>query len=298
MKVVVAGGTGFIGRHISRALLDAGHEVTVLTRNPDGVTSIPELSGADAVRADVTDPRSLKGSLRGAGAVVGAVQFPNHPVEVPRKGLTYDHYDRQGTEHLLAEAVDAGAGHYLYVSGAGADPRSGVPWYRAKGRAEEAIRASGMRWAMLRPSWAYGPEDRALNKFVAMARFSPVVPQLGVKVQRVQPVWVGDVALAARRVFERDAWNAVYEIGGPDVMTMNEIIHTLLDVLGKRRGVLPIPAALARLGTAPLKLLPSPPMTPQGIEFALQDGIVDTTAMTERLGVHPIRLREGLALYL
>jgi NADH dehydrogenase len=198
----------------------------------------------------------------------------------------------------LAEAVDAGVGHYLYVSGAGADPRSDKPWYRAKGRAEEAIRASGIRWAVLRPSWAYGPEDRALNKFVAMARFSPVVPQLGVKVQRVQPVWVGDIALTARRVFERDAWDAVYEIGGPDVMTMNEIIHTLLDVMGKKRGVLPIPAPLAKLGTAPLKLLPSPPMTPQGIEFALQDGIVDTTAMTERLGVHPIRLREGLARYL
>ncbi|MFN2587167.1 MAG: NAD(P)H-binding protein [Actinomycetota bacterium] len=298
MNVVVAGGTGFIGRHVARSLMDAGHSVTVLTRDPGGVAAIPELERAGAVRADVTDPRSLTGVLAGAEAVAGAVQFPKHPVEVPRKGLTYDRYDREGTENLLAEAAEAGVDHYLYVSGANADALSDKPWYRAKGRAEQAVRSSGLRWAILRPSWAYGPEDRALNKFVAIARYSPVVPQLGTKPQRVQPVWVGDIALAARRIFERGAWDAVYEIGGPEVMTMAEIIHTLLDVLGKRRAVLPVPAWLAKAGTAPLKLLPSPPMTPQGIEFAIQEGVVDTAALTERLGVQPLRLREGLARYL
>ncbi len=299
MKVVVAGGTGFLGRHICRSLLDAGHRVTVLTRNPARVSFIPELAGAAAARADATDPRSLTGTLSGAAAVVGCVQFPNHPVEVPRKGLTYDRYDRQGTENLLAEAKAAGVERYVYLSGAGADARSDEVWYRAKGRAEDAVRASGLRWAIVRPSWAYGPEDRALNKFVTMVRFLPFVPQLGVRPQRVQPVHAGDIALAVRRIFERDdSWDAVYEIGGPDVMTMNEIIHTLLDVMGKKRPVVPIPVPLAKLGTAPLKLLPHPPMTPQGIAFAVQDGLVDTRALRERLGVEPITLREGLALYL
>jgi uncharacterized protein YbjT (DUF2867 family) len=298
VNVVVAGGTGFIGRHVSRAVLDAGHAVTVLSRSPGSVARIPELVGAGAARADVTDPRSLTGALDGAEAVVGCVQFPNHPMEVPRRGLTYDRYDRQGTESLLAEAKAAGVRRYVYVSGAGADPTSDKTWLRAKGRAEEAVRASGLQWAILRPSWAYGPEDRALNKFVTMARLSPVVVQLGVRPQRVQPVWVGDIALAVRRVFELDAWNELYEVGGPDVMTMNEIIHTLLDVLGKRRPVVPLPAPLAKLGAAPLSLLPRPPMTPRGVEFAIQDGLVDTRLLRERLGVEPIRLREGLALYL
>lgn len=299
MNVVVAGGTGFIGRHVARALIDAGHRVTVMSRDPQSVAGIPGLAGAGAVRGDVTDPRTLTGTLAGADAVVGAVQFPNHPVEVPRRGLTYDRYDRQGTENLLAEAVEAGVARFFYVSGAGADPRSPVVWYRAKGRAEEAVRSSGLEWASLRPSWAYGPEDRALNKLAFMARRLPVVLQLGVKPQRVQPVWVGDVALAVRRTFERDdAWGNVYEIGGPDVMTMDEIIHTMLDVMGKRRPVLPIPAWLAKAGTAPLRLLPNPPMTPQGIEFATQSGIVDNRLVRERLGVEPVGLREGLARYL
>ncbi|HEX2058342.1 MAG TPA: complex I NDUFA9 subunit family protein [Actinomycetota bacterium] len=299
MNVVVAGGTGFIGRHVARALLDGGHRVTVMTRDESKVAGVPELQGAAAVRADVTDPRTLTGTLAGADAVVGCVQFPNHPVEVPRKGLTYDRYDRQGTENLVAEAVDAGVRRYFYMSGAGADPRSSVVWYRAKGRAEEIVRRSGLEWAALRPSWAYGPQDRALNKFVFMARYLPVVLQVGVKPQRVQPVWVGDVALAVRRTFEReDAWSTTYEIGGPDVMTMNEIIHTMLDVMGKRRLVVPIPTVLAKAGTAPLRLLPNPPMTPQGIEFATQSGIVDTRLVRERLGVQAIGLREGLAGYL
>ena len=299
MNVVVAGGTGFIGRHVTRALLDGGHRVSVITRNPAGAAGIPALEGAGAVRADVTDPRTLTGKLDGIDAVVGCVQFPNHPVEVPRRRLTYDHYDRQGTENLVAEAAEAGVRRYFYMSGAGADPRSPVVWYRAKGRAEEIVRGSGLEWAALRPSWAYGPEDRALNKFAFMARYLPVVLQVGVGPQRVQPVWVGDVALAVRRAFERDdAWNTAYEIGGPEVMTMNEIIHTMLDVMGKRRPVIPVPVWLAKAGTAPLRLLPNPPMTPQGIDFATQSGIVDTRLVRERLGIEPVGLREGLTRYL
>lgn len=299
MRIVVAGGTGFLGRHISKELLRAGHEVTVLGRDPSKVSEIPELTGASAVKADVTDPAGLKGVLDGAEAVVGAVQFPNHPVEVPRRNITYDVYDRKGTEHLIAEAVSAGVTRYAYLSGAGADLTSEKTWYRAKGFAERAVADSGLKYAIVRPSWAYGPEDRALNRFAQIARFSPVVPQIGLRPQRVQPVSVGDIALTFRRVFEIDqAWDRVFEIGGPEVMTMNEIIRTMLEVLGKKRLIVPIPVALAKLGTAPLVVLPKPPMTPLGIEFAVQDGIVDNSALNEVLDVHPVPLREGLERYL
>ena len=299
MKIVVAGGTGFVGRHIVRALLDAGNSVTVLGRNPNKVAAIPECAGANANRADVTEPATLTGALEGADAVVGAVQFPNHPVEVPRKGLTYDNYDRRGTENLLAEAERAGVTRFCYISGAGANTASDKTWYRAKGFAEKAIKKSGIGFAILRPSWAYGPEDRALNRLAKIARFSPVVPRLGVRPQRIQPVWVDDIALAVRRIFETEqAWGKTFEIGGPNVMTMQQVLDTMLEVLGKKRLVLPIPAPLAKLGTAPLVLLPKPPMTPQGIEFAIQNGLVDTTELEKVLDVHPVGLREGLSRYL
>ncbi|HVF53222.1 MAG TPA: NAD(P)H-binding protein [Actinomycetota bacterium] len=293
MKILVAGGTGFLGRYITRALLDDGHEVTVLSRRPELAASIPQLRGASSVKGDVTTPRTLTGTMDGADAVVGAVQFPNHPVEVPRKGLTYDHFDRLGTERLLDAAKEAGVDHYFYVSGAGATPFSDRSWYRAKGRAEESIRGSGLAYAILRPSWAYGPEDKALNKLVKIARFSPVVPRLGFGSQRIQPVFAGDIGRAAAEIFKQDAWGRTFEIGGPDILTMDEVIKTMLSVSGRRRLVVPLPATLAKVGTLPLTLLPRPFMTPQGIEFAIQDGVVDNSAI-ESLGVQPMSLEEGL----
>ena len=298
VKVVVAGGTGFLGRHISRSLLDAGHEVTVLGRNPEKVSSIPLLQGANATRGDVIAAPSLTGKLEGADAVVQAVTFPNYPMEVARKGLTFDNYDRRGTENMLAEAQRAGVSRFVYISGASADPASEKTWYRAKGLAERAIRASGVDHAILRPSWAYGPEDKALNKFATIARFSPVVPKPGVGPQRIQPIFVGDIATCVARVFERGAWNETYELGSREVMTMDEVIETMLDVMGRKKPIVPVPSGLMKIATAPLGLLPAPPMTPGGVEFAIQDGLVDITKMVEVLGVEPLTLRQGLERYL
>ena len=299
MKIAVAGGTGFVGRYVTKALISAGHRVTVLSRSPEKIDRIPQLRGAGSERIDVTQPSSLNGKLTGFEAVVNAVQLPNYPIEQPRKGLTFDRYDRGGTENLVEEAVRCGVERFVYLSGAGADMGSPKSWYRAKGRAEAAIRRAPVRHLIIRPSWAYGAEDRALNKFVAIARFSPVVPRFGLRAQRIQPVYVEDVALAIQRGFERDeAWGQTFEIGGPQVMSMTEVIKTMAEAMGKRRLVLPVPLPLAKLGTAPLVLLPTPPMTPGGVEFAAQDGLVDA-ALTQRvLDVHPMGFREGLARYL
>jgi NADH dehydrogenase len=279
-------------------LLDAGHGITVLHRSLERI-SIPGVPAASVVHADVTRAETLTGKLNGADAVVGAVQFPNHPVEVPRRGLTYDNFDRRGTENLVAEAARVEVSRFVYISGAGASTTSDKTWYRAKGYAEKAIRDSGIGYAFVRPSWAYGPEDRALNRLAAIARFSPLVPRLGLSPQRIQPVHVDDIALTVRRIFEiDDAWNKIYEVGGPETMTMDEVLRTLLDVMGKRRLVVPVPTPLAKLGTAPLRLLPNPPMTPQGVEFAVQDGLVDTSLLERVLGVKTVPLREGLRRYM
>jgi uncharacterized protein YbjT (DUF2867 family) len=305
VRVVVAGGTGFVGRYIVRALLDGGHEVTVLGRNPARVGSIPMLRGAGATRGDVTDPFLLRGTLEGADAVVGAVQFPGYPAEVPRAGLTFDDYDRKGTENLITEAKRAGVTRYLFISGANSTPSAAENWYRAKGEAEETLRSSDLRYVILRPSWAYGPGDRALNTYAAMARFSPVIPMIAryrgrrMVNQQIQPVFIEDVALAVGRAFDREeAWNRTFEIGGPDVMTMRQVIETLLEVTGKKRAIVPVPDALAKAGVAPLTMLPRPPMTPSAIDFVTQDGLVDNTEMERVLDVHPVPLRDGLSRYL
>jgi NADH dehydrogenase len=299
VKIVVVGGTGFIGRNIARALLDDDHNVMVLGRNPGAVSGIPLLSGANAARGDVTDPSSLTGTLEGADAVVMAVTFPNYPMELPRKGLTFERYEAEGSRHLLDEAKRAGVRRFLFVSGAGADSKSDKSWYRAKGLAEEAIRASGIDYVIIRPSWIYGPGDKSVNRMVSMVKLSPIVPRLGVKPQRIQPLYVGDFAEAVRRAFGRDdAWNKTFEIGGPEVLTMKEVVDTIAGVLDKKRIQLPIPLALAKAGTAPLVLLSKPPMTPTGVEFVAQDGLVDMRQTKAILDIHPVTFKEGLSKYL
>jgi NADH dehydrogenase len=293
--ILVAGGTGFLGRHIVRALAGRTLSVRILSRSRDRLV---DLGQKEAFAGDVTDPASLSQAVAGCDAVVMAAQFSGHPIEKPRRGRSYDAVDRAGTENLLAAARTAGARRFVYVSGAGVGQGRPEPWFAAKDRAEASVRASGLEWMILRSSWAYGEGDRALNRIAKIARYSPIVPVLGWNRQRVMPVWAGDVGEAIARTFESDAaWGRTFEIGGPDVLTMRQVVRTLVDVLGLRRLLVPLPKPLAKIATGPLTLLPNPPLTPRAVDFATGDAIVDDTALREALGIEPIPLAEGLTRY-
>lgn len=297
--ILVAGGTGFIGRHIVAALVADGHEVAILTRDPAQLTSDPQLADVTGRRGDVTDLASLQDAFEGIETVVMAAQFKGHPVEQPRKGLTYDAVDRIGTENLIAAAKPAGVERIIYISGAGVGRGRDEEWFVAKGKAEEAIRACGLGHLILRPSWAYGAEDKALNRIARIARFSPLVPVLGWNAQHVMPVAADDIGAAVAAAMAREGvWNSTFEIGGPDVLTMKEVVETLLRVLGRRRLLVPAPTPLMKLATLPLKVLPNPPLSPRAVDFATGDAIVDNAPMSAALGIHPIALEEGLARYL
>ena len=291
--ILVAGGTGFLGRHIVRALAGHGYPVRILSRSRD---RLPEFGQKDAFAGDVTDAGSLPPALAGCDAVVMAAQFSGHPMEKPRRGRSYDAVDRAGTENLIAAAHETGVRRIVYVSAAGVGRGRPESWFVAKDRAEAAVRASGLGWSILRPSWAYGEGDRALNRIAKIVRYSPIVPVLGWDRQRVMPVWAGDVGETVARTFDSDVgWGRALEIGGPDVLTMRQVVRTLVDVLGKRRLLVPIPNPLAKLATAPLSILPNPPLTPKGVDFATGDALVDNSAC-EHLGIRPVRLADGLRL--
>jgi uncharacterized protein YbjT (DUF2867 family) len=302
--VAVAGGTGFVGGAIARELVSRGQQVVLLTHRPTRPgASRQSTTGAAAQfeyrQADVTQPGSLATALAGVDALVISLAFRNSPIEAPRRGQTFEKVDAAGTEALAAAAKSAGVGRLVYISGAGAAPDAARHWFRAKWRAEEAVRGSGIVYTILRPSWIYGPGDRSLNRFLGLSRWLPFVPQIGNGRQLLAPVFVGDVgALVADALVTPAAENVALEVGGPETLTMDEIIRTALRVQGRRRPILHAPVVLMKVMTAPLTLLPSPPMTPAAIDFVVQAAPVDTGPLHERLPRRLLPLPEGLATYL
>jgi uncharacterized protein YbjT (DUF2867 family) len=285
MRVVVSGGTGFIGRAVVDELRSRGHDVVAASRHGD-------------VRIDVHDPASLRAAFSGADAVVNCVQFTNYPIENPRKGLTFDAVDRRGTEAPVSAAGDAGVARFLYASGAGAAADADRHWFRAKWAAEEAIRGSSMRGFILRPSWIYGPGDQSLNRFVKLS-LAPVMPVIGNGRQAVEPVFIGDVAWAFGEAVDRDV-EGTFEIGGPERMTMDDVERTLLRVLGRHRPLLHIPAWLPQLAArAVLSHLPKPVLTADAVEFLVHDAVADTAPLAAAMPALPrTALEEGLNRYL
>jgi uncharacterized protein YbjT (DUF2867 family) len=298
--ILVAGGTGLVGAGIVRELARRGKPVAVLTRSAaTAAARFPDIE-VDYREGDVRDRASLAAAMQGAEVVVGCVQFPNSPIENRCRGYTFEEIDAAGTERLVEAAKEAGVRRYIYLSGAGAAPDAKYHWFRAKWRAETAVRDSGMTYIIFRPSWVYGPEDHSLNRFLAMSRFLPFVPIIGDgSKQRLQPLFIDDLGRAvAEAVDNRAADNKVFEIGGPEVLTMNEIIRTALEVAGRRRFLLRVPKVLMKAQSALLRFLPGPPLTPDAIEFITMDALADSSELVKTLGLRLTPLREGLATYL
>src|SRR4051812_10611033 len=176
MRVLIAGAAGFIGRYTVEALRRrGGHTLIGLSRRPR-----PSLNGAMEWRqGDVTDPASLERATRDVDCVIQSIQFPNHPMEDPRKGWTYLQVDGAGTCSMVEACVRNGVKRFIYVGGAGTRAGRTERWFRAKWIAEEAVRGSGMEWVILQPSWVYGPDDHSLNRMAAFTRLLPFVPVIG-----------------------------------------------------------------------------------------------------------------------
>jgi uncharacterized protein YbjT (DUF2867 family) len=293
VNVVVAGGTGFIGSAIVRRLAESGHRVVVLSRRPR-----PGLGGVQHVAADVTDRASLRGKLAGFEVVVDAAQFPNSPIENPKKGWTFERVDLGGTKNLVDEAREAGVAHYIDLSGVGAAPDARFHWFRFKWEEEEYIARSGLGYTVFRPSWVYGPGDNSLNRFLGFARYLPFVPVIGDGKTRVNPVFVEDVAAHVRAAVERGPMNAVFEVGGPEVLTIDDVIRTALRVAGKRRLLLHQPVALMKAVAAVVQHVPGRPLTPDAIDFITQDAVAETGPLREAFGLELTPLERALATYL
>jgi uncharacterized protein YbjT (DUF2867 family) len=252
MRVLVTGATGFVGPTVANAIADAGHELRVLERRPGNWEKAGIRCDA-AVQGDMTDADSLRRAVRGVEVVVHLVAI--------RQGSA-DDFQRvmiEGTRNLLA-ACDAGVQRFVLMSALGTmeETKDLVPYYNAKWTQEQDVKSSGLEYVIFRPSFIFGQRGGILPTFVRLAKLSPVTGVVGSGRQRIQPIWVDDVAAYfAAAVDKPEAGNRTFELGGPDVVTWDELWQRLRAALGiRRRPTLHLPTGLMRIPATITERLP------------------------------------------
>jgi uncharacterized protein YbjT (DUF2867 family) len=289
MKVLVTGGTGFVGPAIVQALVDAGHTVRVLERKPGRSAGLPS---QEAVQGDVTDPASLQRATEGQEVVVHLVALLAGPPEEFQRVM------EQGTRDLVAAATEAGVRRFVLMSALGVDEQTKelVPYYHAKWEMERTVRDSGIEHVIFRPSFIFGPGGGALQQFARIAKLAPVTPVVGPGTQRIQPIWIDDVAAYfAAGVEKPEAIGRTFELGGPDTVTWNEFWSRLKAALGVRRPAIHLPFGLMRLQAAVLEKLPKPPVTRDQLKMIeAGDNVVSNSDAADTFGLPLVPLDEQL----
>ena len=274
MKVLVTGGTGFVGPKVVHALRAQGREVRALVRYPDRAMQLASW-GAELVTGDVTDPASLRAAADGCTHVVHLVSILTGSSSDFHRVMT------QGTKNLVAAAKDAGAERFVLMSALGTSEttKDTVPYFASKWAMEQETVRSGLEYTIFRPSFVFGRDGGALPLFIKQVRYSPVVTVIGSGLQRLQPIWVEDVAeYFTRGVDHPQAANRTFEIGGPDIVTWNALYLTIAKVLGKRRRLVHVPSSLARTGARLTQWAPGAPLTTDQIAMIeAGDNVASTT---------------------
>ncbi|KYH26252.1 hypothetical protein HAPAU_13470 [Halalkalicoccus paucihalophilus] len=249
MKVLVTGGTGFIGRHLCAELDERGHDVTALARSPDA-SGLP--AGVSVVQGDVTDRASL--DFEGQGVVVNLVALS--PLFQPTGDTTHESVHLDGTRNVVSEATDAGVSRIVQMSALGADPNGPTEYIRAKGKAEAVVEESALDWTIFRPSVVFG-DGGEFVEFTKKLTPPYLAPLPGGGRTRFQPIWVEDIAsILADGVEDERHAGRTYEIGGPEVLTMAEVAKLAHRADGHSVTVVPVPMALAKLGSAAIDPVP------------------------------------------
>jgi uncharacterized protein YbjT (DUF2867 family) len=293
--VALAGGSGFIGRAIARRLVAGGTNVRVLTRNTDSARKRLDLPGVEFAGVDIRLPAMLQQALRGVDAIVDSIQFDGYPVENPRRGLTFERVDYGGVVALVDAAKQIGVDRFIYISGAAADEKSSHSAFRAKGRAERKIRESGLTFTIFRPSLVYGPGDKVVSGLAKALRFAPVFGVPGTGQQKIQPVLVDDLAACVMLALSGRGRNGVYEIGGPDLMTFDEMMNVIMEASGHRRPLFHIPESVMRGAGAVLEKLPTPPFSRDAVTFVTADNACNIKPLVDEFAINLTPARVGMA---
>jgi uncharacterized protein YbjT (DUF2867 family) len=299
--VTVFGGSGFLGRHVVRALAREGYRLRPAVRRPDLAGHLQPLGRVGqihAVQANVRYPDSVEAAARGAQVIINLVG-----ILFERGRQRFAGVQAGGSETVALAARTLGA-RMIHVSAIGADENAPSLYARSKALGEKAVLSAVPSATIFRPSILFGPEDDFFNRFAGLARFSPALPLIGGGHTKFQPVFVGDVAAAiAQAVDGRAALGTVYELGGPEVRTFRELMEYVLATTQRRRRLIPLPFGLAKFQSYFLQLLPKPLLTPDQVELLKRDNVVSEQAKRakhtlEALGIDPVAIEAIVPSYL
>ncbi len=290
--IFLTGGSGFLGGHVVHELRGRDLPVRCLVRNPRRGSKLAAL-GAELAEGDMTDPASLRRSVAGAETVVHLVAIRQGRDEQFRRVMV------DGTRDLLAAAEQAGVRRFVHMSALGTseETKDLVPYFRAKWETEQLVRASGLPHVIFRPSFIFGPDGGILPTFVKLARLTPVTPIVGSGRQRIQPIWVDDVAAYFAEAATRDdVADRLFELGGPDVVSWNEFWTELKRVRGMRRPSIHVPVALMKVNALITERLPGNiPLTRDLLKMLEHgDNVVSDDDAVPTFGLPLLPLRDQL----
>jgi NADH dehydrogenase len=287
--ITIIGGSGFVGRHIVRALAKRGYRIRVGCRRPDLAGHLQPLGTPGQimpVQANVRYPASVAAACEGAHAVINLTG-----VLYSAGAQSFDAIHAFGAEAVAKAARAAKAKVLIHMSSLGADESSAADYARSKAEGERRAKAAFPGAIVLRPSVVFGPEDDFFNRFAALSRFSPVLPLIGGGETKFAPVFVGDIAEAVARLIDRnEADGRTYELGGPRVLSFKQLMEFTLDTIGRKRLLAPVPWAVAKIQGLVLGLLPKPLLTADQVELLKSDNVVSEQARREQ------RTLEGLGI--
>lgn len=292
-KVVVFGGTGFLGRRVGQHLVEHGFAVRAASRHPDRAKTVfsenlPEL---EMIRADIDEDASVRSAVADAFAVVNAVSL-----YVERDGRTFRTVHVEAAERLATLARDAGVARLVHLSGIGADAASPSPYIASRAEGETVVRAAFPGAVVIRPAVMFGRDDAFLVPLVGLLRKFPAFPLFGTGGTRLQPAHVEDVGEAIARIIDAARPEPLYEFGGPDIFTYRELLQRIHDRLGLSRVLVPVPYAAWQAGAFFAEFLPEPPITRNQVELMRIDTVASPAcAGFDALGITPAGIEKSLA---
>lgn len=277
--IVVTGASGYIGSHVVKRLINEGKAVRAMVRDPARAQEESRLSGLDLewVEADVTHPDSLLNAMSGASAAIHTVA-----IAIEKGGRRYEDINYQGTVNVVEAALDSGVQRFINLSQLGADPDLPYRFLASKGKAQAFVAASSLQWTAFRPSVVWGPEDEFANTFARLAPITPLIfPIVGDENARFEPVWVGDLATCiVAALDDPHTFGQEYEIGGPEVLTLEDIERRTLKAIGARRWMVRFPMPILRLVVSLMEtLLPQPPVTRSLLELLAVSNVTEDNAI-------------------